>query len=351
LAYASESEAVVDLALIIGAASVGLAAVMMVLILAIHGVQLLRERRDERTVRKWRLILIRCIDAVPKNLPRLRKPEITPFLNLWTHLQETLTGAARDNLNTVARAVGLDDTARRMLAKGSIRQQLMAITTLGHLHDRSVWYVLITVAQSPNSMLSLAAARAMIHIDPKGAMRLLTSLIASRTDWAPSRVIAILKEAHPDIITIPLAAAALRAPPSQAPRLIRYLSAIHSDYAMETIGLIIRTSEQQEVIAACLEMLKDPRDTALARAFVDHKNWNLRVLAASALGRIGTVEEEPVLRGMLHDNEWWVRYTAARALAELSPEGKEKLKQIEAEEQLPAAREILRLVIAELELV
>lgn len=350
MGYAADSEAVVWLALTLGIVSVMLAGVMMVLILMIHGIQLLRERRREEIVNKWRPILIRSIDEVPKALPRLRKSELIPFLNLWTHLQESLFGSAKDNLNTIAKIVGLDEAARKMLNHGSIRQQMTAITTLGHLRDKSVWYTLIPIVHSNNAILSLAAARALMLIDAKGAMTILAPLIASRSDWAPSRVIAILREAHPDIISVPLAAAALKATPANAPRLIRYLTAIHSDYAMETVSLIIRTSGQKEVIAACLEILKDPRDAPLAREFVTNENWHIRVLAVSALSRIGTEEDIPLLREMLRDSEWWVRYTAARALAEISPAGKEILQKIATEEQNDNAKGILQLVIAELEL-
>jgi HEAT repeat protein len=48
-----------------------------------------------------------------------------------------------------------------------------------------------------------------------------------------------------------------------------------------------------------------------------HPDWQVRVLAAKALGRIGDRSDVDRLVALLADREWWVRYRAAEALLEL----------------------------------
>jgi HEAT repeat protein len=53
------------------------------------------------------------------------------------------------------------------------------------------------------------------------------------------------------------------------------------------------------------------------RALLAHEDWQVRVQAAKALGRIGDRGDTERLVALLADREWWVRYRAAQALVEL----------------------------------
>ena len=70
----------------------------------------------------------------------------------------------------------------------------------------------------------------------------------------------------------------------------------------------------------------------------------------NAAGRIGEDEDEALLVPLLGDQEWWVRYRAAQALAHLPTMQAPRLRSIQASQTNPFARDILSHVMAEIEL-
>jgi len=53
------------------------------------------------------------------------------------------------------------------------------------------------------------------------------------------------------------------------------------------------------------------------RTLLGHEDWQGRVQAARALGRVGERSDAARLTRLLGDPQWWVRYRAAQALREL----------------------------------
>jgi hypothetical protein len=76
----------------------------------------------------------------------------------------------------------MDRAAKRFL--NGLRKRLMAIITLGHLREHSAWNDLAALAQSTHPIVSLSAARALVDIDPKAALALITPWIGARADWS-----------------------------------------------------------------------------------------------------------------------------------------------------------------------
>jgi HEAT repeat protein len=73
------------------------------------------------------------------------------------------------------------------------------------------------------------------------------------------------------------------------------------------------------------------------------------VQAASALGRIGADEDRALLIKMTGDSNWWVRYRAAQALANMPSVGISELKALAQNATDRFAANILAQVIAERE--
>jgi HEAT repeat protein len=83
------------------------------------------------------------------------------------------------------------------------------------------------------------------------------------------------------------------------------------------------------------------------RPLLGHYDWQVRVQAAKALGRIGAVEDVGRLAALLSDREWWVRYRAAQALLELPWLGDPELAALQASLTDRFAADILAQAIAE----
>lgn len=275
-----------------------------------------RERIDARALARWRPVLNAAIvGEIPATLPPLRRSERLPFLRLWAHLQGSLRGEANEALNEVARRIGIDAHARSLLGRGARPARLLAALVLGHLRDREAWPGLMRMAELPDNTMSLTALWALVRVDPQAASDYMVPLFIAREDWALSLAAGILQQAAE-----PAGAALARYLPQldtgRLPRGLRIAEALH---VILPAGLLARAlrSDAVPVVTAALRGVRTPETIAEVRALLAHPDWQVRVQAARALGRIGERSDAERLVALLGDREWWVRYRAAQALLEL----------------------------------
>ena len=345
MVFINHSDPLARLVLATGVTVVLASVVLFILTLLLHCSLIIREKRKEKFCSVWRPLLQNCVFEVPAFVPRINASNIYTFLYLWNYLHESLLGDAKQRLNDLARAAKIDQVAVRMLRKRNLRARLLAVVTLGHLKETSVWEELRSLAASDNAFLSLAATSAMIRIDASSALPILAPLIASREDWPRTKVINILKETSTDVFAAPLVEAAASAPAPNAARLIRYLEATRCAPALLLLRAHLKMRpHEDEVVAASLRLFglfQDPEDLETVRGFVDHTTWFVRLAAVIALGRMGTRQDQARLIERLSDDHWWVRYRAAEALANHPSMSPERMRQIQVAETDPRAQEIL----------
>lgn len=224
-------------------------------------------------------------------------------------------------MKELARRTGSDRFAKELLHARLLRRRLLAIVTLGHLQERSIWNELAAMLQADNAFLSLVAAKALLHIDAPAAVPLIIPVISTRKDWSPLKVVAIFEPAGADIAAKAIAEAACLASPEIGSRLIRHLAATQSQHALPPLRTLLQKgSPSDDLLAACLFLFgecSDPRDVVTIRTHLSHRTWYVRLQAASALGKVGVEEDETRLIALLDDEHWWVRYRAAEALSNL----------------------------------
>lgn len=313
---------------------------------------LARRRREQRFLAAWRPLMAQCLEGKPRDLPPVAAADHEPFLRLWNYYHESLRGAAKERLNELAAQAGMDAVARRMLGRRSLRDRLIAVVSLGNLGDKSFWHELRRLTDDASPLLSLAAARSMLRIEPALTLQWLVPLAARRRDWPLARVAAMLAEAGADRVT-PVLAAALNAvadaegESADVSRLLRLAGIAHAEHLAPAVRRILEQAVDERVIADGLDVLRDPRDVGLARRYAAHGSWMVRVVAAKALGRIGTPEDRKLLTGMLGDPNWWVRYRSAHSLAGLPFVKIEELRKIRGVLTDRFAAEMLDQMIAE----
>ncbi|MEX0960509.1 MAG: HEAT repeat domain-containing protein [Burkholderiales bacterium] len=300
-----------------GATALSIAVALVACILVLRLGLTLRMYREARFVLRWRPRLLEAIDQVPATLPAVKRGDWFAFLALWNHFQESLRGAARHRLRAVMLKLRMDVAAREMLKSRSIRERLMSVITLGHLGDQESWPALERLAHGPHTLLSLAAARALLLIDPVRALNALLPELSERPDWPVPRLEAMLSETGPAAVSAPLAAAVDRTPSAQLPKLIALLDAAHAKHVRPKLRELLQTSHDPDVLAACLKSRHLPLERVLIRPCTHHESWQVRTQAASAMARVAQPGDEKLLAGMLKDPVWWVRYRAAQALAAL----------------------------------
>lgn len=297
--------------------------------LAVRGMRIATDRRRQAMVTIWRPILAGSLIEAPVSLPAIHPRDHVLFLYLWNHLQESIKGESAEELCKIIRRTNMDTVVRHFLTSGTMRQQLLAIVTLGHLKEESAWQQLLALVQAENAFLSIEAARTLVRIDATRAIPILVPLISNRADWSPLKVLSLLQGTGDELVARALGEAALNAPPVIAARLLRFLASIRSHRALPLIRpLLTRDPLHEDVLASCLSLFgqcTDPRDLPAVRQYLTHPTWFIRVQAATALGKMGVEEDEARLIGLLEDSHWWVRYRAAEALSLLPSMTDDKL--------------------------
>jgi hypothetical protein len=329
----------------------GIAALLLTLLL---GVQILRlriglrarERRQARTYARWRPVLNAAIvGEAPPQLPKLLGAERLHFIKLWVHLQSSLRGEAGAALNDIVRRLGLDLEARAMLGRRARTERLLAALMLGHLGDRQAWAQLLRLAGLDDPTLSLTALWALVRIDPQAAAEYLTPLFIEREDWAISHVAGILQPAGTPVAAV-LAGMLPRLDAQRLPRAMRIAEALRVELPAEALATAL-SNESIAVLTAALRIVNTPLLSAPVRALLQHEDWQVRVQAAKALGRIGGRADTERLVALLADREWWVRYRAAQALVELPWLKRADLDALRATLQDRFAADMLAQVMAE----
>jgi HEAT repeats len=319
-------------------------------IMAIRVSRLGAERLRHRTTAVWRPVLAACLVDVPEALPPLHRCDHIALLYLWNHCFESVRGDAGARLIALAGRLGLNRIARELLHARTLRRRLLAIITLGHLRERSVWPELATLLHHDNAFLSFVAAKGLLQIDVHAALPLLVPVISLRRDWSPLKVVAMLKAVGADLAADTIAQAAVQAPPEVSARLIRHLASTRSLRGLPRLRhLLLEQTPSEEVLASCLFLFgecSDPADLPLLRRHLSHRTWFVRLQAAAALGKTGTEEDEARLVGLLNDEHWWVRYRAGEALLALPSMTAEKLDHLQVSLNTLESQEILAPLLA-----
>ncbi len=106
-------------------------------------------------------------------------------------------------------------------------------------------------------------------------------------------------------------------PPAQLPRLLAVMAVARSGDAKPRIRELLESSEDEEVLTACLKSVHVPPERELIARFARHASWQVRTQTARALRLAAQPGDEKLLVELLADPVWWVRYRAAQTLVAL----------------------------------
>jgi HEAT repeat protein len=280
-----------------------------------------REHRRRAVIARWRGIVAAVTfsetQARQCTLPRYARNERTDLLEEWNSTRATLEGDAVANLIILAERLGFQPLAREMLRGRKLGTRLLAIQTLGHMHDRTEWIAIASLLDHPNTALSVTAAAALAEIDPVEATPLVMPRIVQRADWPQTTVARILKSAGPAQITQALAHAILTSDAATSVRLLKYSELARGETIDQLVELILRERDEPAVLSAAMKATSGQGGVPRIAALTRHEAWYVRMQAAKLLGRVGQERDLPLLEHLLGDREWWVRYRAAQAIVSL----------------------------------
>ncbi|GAB3100318.1 HEAT repeat domain-containing protein [Lysobacter terrae] len=331
----------------LGVVVIAMALLMLVVILAMRQVVMRRERNRIRAATQWHQILLDSAQGLAISPPSLPRGDLPGFVDAWNHVHQSLGEHDDSGLQRVAQEIGLERHLSVAIDHGNFHNRVMSIVALGYLRSRSQFDKLARYLDDRSTIISLSAARALMHIDPARAVTMLVPHIIERNDWPQGGVAQILHDANPSLVSKELGEVALQANADVAPRLVRFLADVSPSAAAPVIRNVIASHPDDHLISTCLQVMSDPSDLDLIRSLLTHERWHVRMHAAAALGRLGEAGEAPQLLPLLADSQWWVRYRAAQALSRLRGIEPDHIVRIRAEQTDRFACDVLDQVIAE----
>lgn len=332
-------------------AALAVTLVLLAAVLAMRVRFLSRLSHERDAASFWIPLIARCAEASVSALPPLKKHEADDFVLLWCRAMDPLESDAQERLREMARRLGADKHARRMLQSRSTRRRLVATAALGHLGAQDLTPNLQTQIASSPPMPSLVAARALMRINPSVGVRTVLSVAARREDWPLPSVASMLREYGVDLVA-PALASAIRLAISRGDdagvaRLLRLHITVEAPAIRDAVRDVLAACSDTEVLAAALSALSHSGDIAHARRLLAHPEWFVRVAAARALGRLGDENDVARLTSALRDSSWWVRRRAAQALSLLPGMDAAKLADIAGRQTDRYAADMLRHTLAE----
>lgn len=335
------------------------AAIVLVSVLVVLRVSYLRgaAHRREAELRRLRAEWDSILNGPPRRLeklPFIRKAHMLPWMLMWNQAQEETYAKAggdrikRGYLNDIALRKNMPARALAWTLRRDVVDRLAAVTVLGHLRESSAVPVLRELCDSPNALISIAAARALLQSNRIFADRFV-AMMAERADWPPGKLVAIVGEEQ-DALAAPLLDVCRTAAPAVVRGLVQYLRYVKPAAALPVIRHLLDTVADPETVTAALKVLTaigGASDAPIAARLATNENWRVRVQAANALGALGDDSHIPLLTALLDDPHWWVRYRAAQALALVAERYGADLTQIAQDREDRFAREVLTQVIAE----
>jgi HEAT repeat protein len=357
LGFGTTSDPLVLAALWSGVGALIATGVLVLAIIAARIALILRQRVERRAAARWNPLIAQCAEQTPQSIPALRRRDVETFLVLWCRAQESLRGAAQDNLRALAYRLELGSRVQQLQRSGTARLELLALVALGHLRERAAIPLLLRLVPQAAPVMSLAAAQALMRIDAAVGLPCVLKAVAARDDWSLAPVVSMLLEADPQEVGAQLSAligAELeherRAHGGAGlARLLRLHVAAPNEALRGVVQAALARETLPEPLCAALAALTHPADADYARALLDHPAVPVRVAAARVLGRVGGAADHERLCHALSDRDWWVRYRAAQALCALPQADREALRALAERMADRFAGDMLRQALAERE--
>lgn len=335
------------MAWIVGVAALAVSMALTVRLLAMRRRAERRERDRERFFAVWRPLIFGHLVGGAPALPPVPPRDEESFVILWIQLQDGLRGEARARFKAIAEAVGARRMIRRRLERRNALGRLLALRTLGYLGDPADYPEVLGHLDEHRAYLCLAAARALVHIDPIRAPEDILPRLATRVDWPVPLFSTLLADADTGRVLGWLRRAAPQLPRRQLARLLPILSILDPGSMEDVLYELLTEERDPEILCAALKRVTSPALSPLVRWACDHTSWAVRTQAAAALGRIGSLPDRDALVGLLGDREWWVRYRAAQALCAARFGGPTEIRALAARLGDRFARDMVEHALAE----
>lgn len=293
-----------------------------------------RAERHKEQVRVSQAQARACLDKwlnnEPSELSLQSRTDVRELLKIWIHRACLIEGAQRQVLLRHGKAAGLQTYIARLLVSGLVQDELLALKACAVLQEQELLSPMLPLLKSRNNVVTLFAAEAIAATSHYHALNTILPMLAQQTTWSEKKVVdlyrAIVRNSHTN--TRRMLDLVLQQGAKPQAFAAKFLSGQPFDLRAPYLSELLRKAADDKVISACLDGLQEPLSAELARRYLNHPRWHVRVHAIQAIGRIGSAQDEPALIKKLSDTQWWVRYRAAQALVNMPGLSEQALQEI-----------------------
>lgn len=316
MAFASSFDPALTIVVAV-AATLFLASLLCLLAsLAMRWSRLREEVRSRDVEAHWRPICFAAmVGEIPESLPALDDRDLPAFIMTWIDTAERIRGSqAVEGLVELGQRMRISSRLHPWLSSRQTDQRLLALLALGLLRDRSALESVRHNLDESYPLLSLAAAKALMEIDPIEALPELLCRLDT-PGWPQGRMRQLLELAPREQLSEALDYALPAAHAGAIPSLLRIVNALLNQRLDDDArAAMARFPGNEAVMSTMLELTTNPAELALARMACRHADPAVRRAGLIAISRIGGPDDIPLLRAMLEGDTWKNQQAAARVL-------------------------------------
>ena len=338
-------EALRAFALGMSAFETGLAIVLILFLVVFKLIRQVRTENREALLASWLPVMHRALANGEINYLPLKHSRKILLLDFWNRMFDSSRPQEREVLRQFADKNDLPALAASLLKSRSRGEKLLGLRSLGNIGDRAYYDQVLPFSRSEKDYLALTATRALLMMEPDRAAEGLLEKALER-QW-PRKIVAELVRLTEARLWQDSASRILqRGNPEDINSLLHFIEGIDLPGIRDDVYTYYRANdESQPSVLAVLRYLGSvghPGDKPLFTSLIAHPDWVVQVRAIQSLGPLA--DDKSLLEPYLNDENWWVRYRAAKVLAELPVFDMEHAL---TTAESPLAQEALRLAIFE----
>jgi len=275
-----------------------------------------KEIRSAQVEQQWREF---CFQALmvqePEKLPPMDQRDLYDLVEMWLQTFDRIRGAdAAKGLIRLGQWLDFENRLLPWLKSNTIDEKLLAIMALGLLKERRALDVIRERIDDPYPLISLAAMKAFMEIEPEQGLPELLKRIDT-PGWPIGRVRQLISAAPRTLQTHYVTLAAETLSEEQLPKLFELIYALAPSEASDAAKLALRRHpDSAPLLLVIIKHTTDPQFLPLVRASCRNSHPPLRHESLTALGRMGDQDDMAQLIQALNCDIWINQQAAANSL-------------------------------------
>lgn len=287
----------------------------------------------------------------PHKYPILSRADKPVFLEFWLENRELANPDLARLLDELAKRTALHNTIINVLNPGKVEilpskvwLQGIAIAAMEYIDNEDARASLMDMTESENVYIVVQACTVLAKIRMKGFEKKIIQTMFRFPKDAPEIFARVSQAGGSDVLHV-MQPFLDRLPHHTVMNFISLAEQSHDNTLVPILLHRLRTAWNNEEIAALIRALSHLDSPDLHKSilpYLEYPDMFVRIQTAKSIGRLGTEEDIPFLLPLLSEDEWWLRYRAARAICKICKLDWETLDKIRTGLTDQFARDIIK---------